>query len=292
MSLPKQSAWDFRYDNGADLTVEFAGEIAAAPYSGDPWAWIKARIRADYTRDIHVGDWLPLILTDGNTFKMEANIDTYRGTKYGANELGSHIDFISRDCHPDPHVFNKAAYNNGTTISPCPWLASDLYAWLNSLQSSVPNAATANPALVAVDYRQTGVLDKFPAGLRDLIVPKDMLIPVRYTAGSLLTDDNGFNWGSVGKLWIPSEFEVCGYEQWGSKNGYSNSVFQQYPIFAYNAAKRTKHMGEGGDRAWWWLLSTRGTSTDRFLCFGEAGNGYFSNPTSVTVYVPVCFRIA
>jgi hypothetical protein len=290
MSLAQRTIWDCRYDNGADLTVEFAGEIAANPYYGDPWAWIRDRIRADNTRDIYVADYIPLTLTDGKTFIMEiAGIDTYY--RYGSADVGHHIDFISRDCHPDTHVWNKADFNNGTTVSPHPWLASDLNAWLNSMQTNVPNATAADPALVAVDYRATGVLDKFPAALSALIVPKNILLPVRYTAGALLTNDNSWAWTSTGKLWIPSEIEVYGCEYWGSKNGYSSGGFQQYPIFAQNM-KRVKGAGDGGDRTGWRLLSAYGGSSADCSRVDGGGGGGYNAAAYAGLRVPLCFRIA
>ena len=275
---------------GADLTVKYAAEIAAEPYNGNVWAWIKARIQAaDYT-GLHIGDYIPFV-AGGNTIKAEiGGIDTYYN--YGDTAVGHHIDFISRDCWPDAHVFNKANYNNGTSVSPHPWLASDLYAWLNSLAMQVPNAATANPAMVAVDYSATGVYNKLPAELKAVIVQKRLLLPSRYTAGSLLIDDNSWAWADAGKLWVPSEIEVYGCEHWGSKNGYSSGGFQQYPIFANNM-KRVKGAGDGGDRASWWLLSAGGGNSAAFAYVsGYGGGGSYYSASGTLIRAPLCFRIA
>lgn len=273
---------------GIDLTVKYAAEIAAEPYNGDAWAWIKARIQAaDYT-GLHIGDYIPFV-AGGNVIKAEiGGIDTYYN--YGDTAVPHHIDFISRDCWPDTHVFNKVNYNNGTSVSPSPWLASDLYAWLNSLAMQVPNATTANPAMVDVDYSATGVYDKLPAELKAVIVQKRALLPSRYTAGSLLTDDNSWAWADMGKLWIPSEIEVYGCEHWGSKNGYSSGGFQQYPIFATNM-KRVKGAGDGGARAGWWLLSAYGGISTSFASVSYVGTGY-SGASNAAIRAPLCFRIA
>ena len=50
-----------RYYEGVDLTLKFATEIAASPYSGNPWAWIKARIQAADFTGIHVNDYIPFV---------------------------------------------------------------------------------------------------------------------------------------------------------------------------------------------------------------------------------------
>lgn len=274
---------------GADLTIKFAEEIAAAPYSGNAWAWIKARIQAANFAGLHVGDYIPFV-AGGNIIKAEiGGMDTY--FNYGDVATGHHIDFISRDCWPDTHVFNKANYNNGTTVSPHPWLASDLYAWLNSLAMRVPNATTASPAMVAVDYSATGVYDKLPAELKAVIVPKRAWLPSRYTAGSLLTDDNTAAWADIGKLWVPSEIEVYGCEHWGSKNGYSSGGFQQYPVFSTNM-KRIKGAGDGGARANWWLLSALGGYSTYFARVGNNGGGGDSSASNATIRAPLCFRIS
>jgi hypothetical protein len=282
--LQKRPAWGIG-SFGADLTVLFSDEISEY---ATVWDWIKARIQAGFFAGIQVGDYIPLTLSDGKAFKMEvAGIDTYY--RYGIADVGHHIDFISRDCHPDAHVWNKVNYNNGTTVSPHPWLASDLNAWLNSLQTNVPNAATADPALVAVDYSTTGILDKIPAALQNAIVVKNMLLPIRYSAGTLLTNDNSWSWANLGKLWIPSEIEVYGCEHFGSKNGHSSGGFQQYPIFANNM-RRVKGAGDGGTRTAWWLLTASGWSSVSCAVVGSDGNGVDA-PATASVLVPLCFRI-
>lgn len=274
---------------GVDLTVKFAAEIAATPYNGDPWAWIRARIRAVNYAGLHIGDYIPFV-AGGNTIKAEiGGIDTYY--QYADVPVDHHIDFISRDCWPDTHQMNKADYNNGTGVSPHPWLACDLYAWLNSLAMQVPNAATANPATVAVDYSATGVYDKLPAALKAVIVTKRALLPTRYTSGALLVDDNSWAWVDAGKLWVPSEIEVYGCTHWGSRNGFAGGGFQQYPIFACNM-KHIKGAGDGGGRAAWWLLSASGGFSTYFALVDNNGYAYSYAASHTAIRAPLCFRIS
>lgn len=280
-----------RLYNGVDLTVKFATEIKGY---ATPWAWIQARIKAAKFTEIHVGDYIPFALTDGKTFKAEiAGIDTYYN--YGDAAVGHHIDFITRDCHPDTHVFNKVNYNNGLAAEKSPWLVSDLYAWLNSKAMDVPNGTTADPATVAVNYTATGVLDKIPAALSAVIIEKRALVPIRYAAGLLLTDDNGWEWKNLGKLWIPFEVEMYGCGMWGSMvpatPGHSIGGFVQYPLFAQNM-RRIKGAGDGGSRAGWWLGSAGGGGSTNFAIVATSGTADTPSATYTGVRAAFGFRIA
>ena len=144
---------------------------------------------------------------------------------------------------------------------------------------------------MAVNYASTGVYDKLPAALKAAIVQKRILLPRRYTAGSLLTADNAGDWVDAGKLWLPSEVEVYGMEHWGSKNGYSSYGYVQYPIFANNM-KRVKGAGHEGNRSHWWL-STAGGGDSTYCAYviyhGRANSALASN---TAIRAPLCFRIA
>ena len=280
---------------GVDLQEKFQSEIFNG-YS-TPWDWIADRIYGvlgkPYYKGILVNDFIPLVF-DTTHAKMEvAGINTYH--RYGDTEVPPHIDFISGDCLPDPYVYNRVNYNNGTTVSPSPWLASDLHARLNSLQKNVPNSAAANPAMVSVDYRTTGIFNRLPAALQAVIVEKRLLLPSRYTAGSLLIDDNSWAWQNAGKLWIPAEMEVYGTKMWGStvspNHGFPDGGFVQYPIFAQNM-KRVKGAGNGGVRSNWWLLSAYGGNSTNCALVLSNGTAYHTTASNTSIRVPLCFRVA
>lgn len=96
---------------GVDLTVKFADEIAAAPYSGDEWEWIHARIQAGNYAGININDYIPVV-ANGNTYKAQImGIDTYKG--YGDTEVCNHIDWIFEELWPTLNPINPANYNNG-----------------------------------------------------------------------------------------------------------------------------------------------------------------------------------
>ena len=63
---------------GLDLTEKFADEIAAAPYNGDEWAWIKGRCTSGNFSGIHVRDYIP-VTANSNNFKARIiGINTYK----------------------------------------------------------------------------------------------------------------------------------------------------------------------------------------------------------------------
>lgn len=290
-----------RYYEGQNLTVKWADEIAASPYNGDAWAWIRARIRAGNYLGIHVKDYIPFKTKNNVSLKAEvAGINTY--TNYGDTAVGKHIDFICRELWPTNHVFNKVNYNNGVpAFTPegaeeqieaqeYPWLASDLYHYVNSLAGYVPNEAKVNPAMVAVDYTEDGIYYQLPDALKAVIVEKCMLLSKRFSASGLINDDNGWGWTNIGKLWLPTEWEVYGGPVWGTKGGYGlGGTAVQYPIFAHNM-NRLKY--KNGSRNSWWLLSTYSGNSASWCNVG--GTGHANNNSAAHTYIaaPVCFRIS
>lgn len=335
------------YD-GIDLSVKFADEIAAFPYSGDAWAWIKARIRAGNYTGIHVKDFIPFATTNGFTLRAEvAGIDTYRN--YGDRSVGRHIDFICRELWPTLKPINPVNYNNGLipvenitldgvatsytltkkmngvasitkggerltgwhydsstftitfdevpeagtvvvtgTGTEHPWLACDLYHWLNSLSGQIPNGTGLNPAVKHVDYTQGGVYFYLPQALKNVIIEKRFLLAKRYSATGILSDDNSWGWTNIGKLWLPTEPEVYGMPVWGGKGGYSlGGSAVQYPIFMGNM-NRLKY--RSGNRANWWLLYPS-TSSTRWCTISSYGATNYDGVSYTNVATPVCFRI-
>ncbi len=283
-AAPYGVAADRLYE-GVDLTVKFADEIKGY---ASPWAWIKARITAgDYTR-LHVGDYIPMTTDNNLTFKMQiAGIDTY--TRYGSPEVKHHIDFISKTLWPTTVKMNMADFNNGVSDDvKSPWLASNAYHYINSLAGSVPNSKAVNPEMLAVDYTNDGIYSHLPAEVKAVIAEKIVYLPTRYSASGLQSNDNSAEWKSVGKLWIPSEFEVLGAYNCAT-SGWTAGGWQQYPIFAGNM-NRVKGMSETG-RSFWWLLSVVSGNTSSFVyvnSYGVVGNYYASRAYSV----PLCFRIS
>lgn len=170
-----------------------------------------------------------------------------------------------------------------------PWLASNAYAYLNSIAMQVPNGTGFNPAILQVDYTTDGVWYRLPAELKNVIVEKRALLPQRYSATGVLTTDNNFGWANAGKLWLPSEMEITGCNIWGDAK-YGTGGFVQYPIFANNM-NRVKGLGNGGSRYDWWTISAHSGNSTFFVYVYYYG---FMNSYSASraFGAPVCFRIS
>lgn len=246
---------------GVDLTVRFAEEIAQ--YTS-VWRWIKTRIAAVNFDGLHVGDYIPIYM-GSYLIKMQiAGIDTYY--KCCDQEVGHHIDWISKDCYPETVQWFTENNNNGTSANAAPYMKSTVKAFLD------------------------GLVAKLPAEVQEVISSKRFFLENRYSASGTLTDSTSWGWADLGKLWIPSEYEVFGSCVWATKPwGAGQSV--QYPIFANSFKNRIKGAGDGGTRADWWLLSVcSGRSTHACLV---SSYGLASLAGCSSAYrVPVCFRIS
>lgn len=253
---------------GRDLTVVFADEIA--DYS-DEWAWIQARLNAHKVSDLRVGDYIPIVIAasgsvPAETHKAEiAGINTYYRTGESGNEVGYHIDWITKDCYSQTVQWNTSNVNNGNSTTKSPFLASNLKSWLDN---------TLYPLL--------------ETKLKNVIKGKRVLAPYRYTSGSTLTDDNSWGWEFFDKLWVPFEHEIFDHMVWSTK-GYGNGQAIQYPLLANSYSHRIKGIGPDGSRCNWWAASAfGGSSTGAVLVNGGGDSGYYS--ASSAFRVPVCFR--
>lgn len=268
------------YD-GVDLTTKFASEISTA---GNAWTWIKSRITAGDYSGLHIGDYIPFTCSDGSSTALSARIIGINTYKYsGGTEIGNHIDFCA-GLWPSSTYINGVKYNNGTTESAYPWLASRLYLFANSLSGSIPNSEAANPSMASVDFTSGGIYYYLPSALKNVIVQKYAYLEKRYTAGSLLTSSSGGGWTNIGRIWPPSEVEVYGYPVYGN-NPVAIRGTVQYPFFA-NQMNRSKI----GRQSWWLINPFEGDS--RYWC-NVSSSGYADGyNTTSSYYMPVCFRIA
>lgn len=268
--------------SGVDLTVKFATEISGF---SDAWAWIEDRITDGNFSGIHIGDYIPFTCTNTAQTQLNAKIigvNTYKG--YGNTEIGNHIDFWA-GLWPTTKPINPVGYNNGTSASAYPWLASDAYLFANSLQGSVPTAVVANPTLEAKDYRSDGIYYYLPSALKNVIVEKRLLLGSRYNASALQADDNSWGWTDIGKIWPLYEIEVYGTVH-QTKPGYATSGFVSYPFFMTNMNR----IAFGRTNTW--LLSAMSGNGANWTMI--AAQGYAASISAATsgVALPVCFRIA
>ena len=254
---------------GRDLTVVFASEIAN--YS-DEWAWIQARLDAHNLDDLFEGDYIPVTMTTGEIIEMQiAGINTYLNIFSGA--VHPHIDWISRDSLATTHVWNTTNNNNGDSTEAQPFMASALYKWLNT---TVSGDSTSN------------ILSKLPQKVRNVIAPKRLYMPTRYTSGSSLTDDNSWADKSFTGLWLPFEGEIFEHCSWSTR-GYGTAAMRQYGLFKNSWKAMMKRLGRGGSFGNWCTASAySGTSTYSVLVAASGGSG--GNYASYAYGVPVCFR--
>ncbi len=252
-----------RLYDGVDLTVKFANEIANF---SDPWAWIKDRITKGNFSGLYVGDYIPMTLNAGTVagysiskqdFKCQiAGINTYKNCQ--DQEVGNHIDFISKEVINTPIKWNPSDTNNGTSAENHPWLASALYAILNGV-NNYSTAAYGNLAHGA-NANNAGIYQLLPQALRSQIIKKRDLLDKRYDSKSALTYSTSWDWLDVGYLWVPKETEVYG-QQVRSNLGYAqgywnpeNGLSAPYPLFMGQARNRVKRNSSNA-RCYWWLLS-------------------------------------
>jgi hypothetical protein len=285
-----------RIYEGVDLTIRFAAEIAAAPYSGNVWAWIQARIRSRNYDGIFVGDFIPIIVAENRIVAEVAGINTYTGPLSHAVTVPNHIDFISRDCWPVSRRMNRAQFNNSMMSGLPPFISSDLFVWLNSLQRDVPNSATTPVERVEADYRGDGIYDRLPQELRDVIIPKAMQLPTRGNGtGTIQTECNNISMiNGIANIWIPSEMEVYGTIIAGTRGNFGSSRFTQYPIFTNNRGRRIKRNGDGGSQfVTWWLLGAQSGNTIGFTAVNPSENAATTSIAStLNIHTVVCFRVA
>ena len=177
---------------------------------------------------------------------------------------------------------DQAAITVSCATQEYPWLVSNGYHFLNSLAGSVPNGTGNDPELEAVDYTSGGVYYFLPDALKNVIVEKRLLLPKRFSASGIQSNDTGWGWVNAGKLWLPSEVEIAGAPIWGNA-GYGAGGFVQYPLFAQNMNRNI------GRNNWWSLSSSAGSSTYFVTVYysGNVNSSYASNGSRG----PVCFRV-
>lgn len=273
---------------GCDLAELHAEEIKS--YT-DVWAWIKARITNANWSQIHVGDWIPFTTTNNVTIKARvAGIDTYY--RYGNAAVPHHIDFISRTVWPTAFKMNLVNFNNGISDAvKSPWLASNGYHFINSLAGSVPNGtAVGGTPLEAVDYTSGGIFYYLPQALKNVIVAKRFYAPTRYSASGLQSQDNSADWIDLGKLWLPTEYEVMG-ACINSGTGWTAGGGVQYPLFAHSMNRLMGTTEAAGSRSNWWTCSAYAGNTANFVLVYYSGQAYNHNASGAS-YAPVCFRIS
>ena len=241
------------------------------------WAQIKADVDSGNVNKYCVGDYKDITITTGYKFRMRiAGINTYSGRRANGNGyLGCHIDWISDECAFSTQ-YNSTNNNNGTESTKSPYVASAMYTYLNG----------------------SGVYDFLPSDLKAVISPKYLDIDGRYSSSGTLTYSNYYLWYiNMGKVWLPTEFEIIGTVCKGSTNGTSigSGGQRQYPLFRDYprfTQKRdcTASATDPNMQSWWTSTPTNGDSTS--FVISEWTGIITSYSASLYLRVPICVRIS
>ena len=219
--------------------------------------------------NIHIGDYKTITM-NGIELKMQiAGIDTYYGTRSPIiGVLGHHIDFISKDCYPEEIIWNSNGSNNGTQSERSPYRASEIYNTLN-----------------------TTLYNFLPDEVKSVIIEKHSIYEDRHNSNETLSHSNGYSYGSLGKLWIPSEFEVFGAVVCGTPQ-YSSGQTVQYPLFSNSWMNRAKKgSGSSDESTLTWLLCTVYDGDASSVCNVNDMGSLSYDGVDYPYYTTICFRI-
>lgn len=284
---------------GVDLTQVHAEEIQNE-YGGDEWSWIQARIRAVNFEGIHIGDYIPVTLTGGTIggeytiatnqqHKMQvAGIDTYY--KSGDEEIPHHIDFISLETLETCFTWNGGNTNNGTSAEQNPFRSSRLFAILNGV-NNYSTAAQGNLAH-GLNCSSGGILQMLPSNCQSVLIEKRMWYELQYNASAQTVQPTGNQWGTYGKVWLPHEVEICGYQpnsynrgEAGNIDNLTRNLSKMYPLFRQQT--RVKFGANTHNRSNYWLCCPSGYAASS-VC-NVAGDGVMTYYTATYTNISACF---
>jgi hypothetical protein len=273
---------------GVNLEVQFATEIAQ--YSS-PWAWMSARIKTGNFTGLNIGDYIPFTLSAGTVAGYTINQQTFKAVIAGIDmyihkgyimptSSDHHIDFITEELCDTRVAWNPANNNNGTSLQPCSWLASAIYAVLNGVNNYTTSAFGNVPH--GADASAGGVLQLLPSELQNVIVNKKQALGFKYSATQLLQRPTQQNYAEMGKLWLPTECEIKG--TFDLSDSRENELYNSYPIFRIEK-NQIKFNSLGAEGSYW----TCATYNDIAACV--AGFAFSTLGCSYLRDFPICFRI-
>ena len=252
--------------------------------SSNGWNWkelVKSCRLGVVSNYIANGSYVNLTCGDNITYKMVAQVNTYKGNL----GLGDHIDFISADLMGSLSIINdsnSSGSNNSKSAGVPSWISSKV--GTNSIRSFLDNFYT----------------NYIPSSLKPYIANKTAVVPIRYGSTNL-SDDNTTAVCDLGKLWLLYAKEIWGdittnissgpllYGPTGAASGefiYEKNL-NKYPAFNDSSFRIKKKGGSAGD---WWTASDIGGSAYNFCNVDNYGSGDGIYP-SYGSGVPLCFRI-
>jgi hypothetical protein len=202
---------------------------------------------------LRINDYVPYAV-GGNTYNWHIGAFDYDKGCLDQEVTKGSLFMVPDKAFPDTVQWNTSNDNNGTSTQAHPYLASNIYSYL-----------------------QNTLLPTFPAAMTNVMRDRRALLESRYNASSKLTDSTTWAWQNIGKIWLLSEMEVYGCMVWGSR--YASGVETQLEIFKdpRNRIRRTP----AGSRTTWWLRCVSAvSSTD--ACYVNVNGIANSNNTSYT----------
>ena len=205
---------------------------------GSVRALLNARAMAGDFRHLRPGDFTKMTHTSGKTWEVcIGEFDPY--FNMSDQPLPHHIGMVYREGWTSNVQWNTTNNNNGTAAEQNPYLASNIYKYINST-----------------------VLPEVPADWKANMLDFRTLAETRYQASGALTTSPGFTWKSNGKLFLFSETEVYGSPAFGTQ-GYSQGMDRPWTFFK-NVENRVCKVN--GERVHWWLrVVVAGSST--YVCY-------------------------
>ena len=263
MAITKIILNGVEYPIGNQIVIDTPELYEGRELSEYTWDRLKQKAKDGDFTDLRVGDYKTFYLTNDVEIKAQiAGIDTYYGMGATLGKIGHHIDFISKDC-----PFQKEwgiSTNNGDSTFRDPW------------RSNIKMRATCNE-----------IIEFIPEELSGVITNKTLYIETRYSSAGSLDSSNGDENVNMGKIWLPTEYEVFGSTIWGTK-GFSDGAAVQYPLFASNTKHKIKK--DNNKETEWWLATT-GAGGNKTICAVNSQGFPVQRTLNTTLGFPICFRI-
>ena len=282
-----------------DLSVKHAEEIRTK-HGGDVWAWIQSRIRTTNFSGIHIGDYIPVQLSGGTIggavtipanqqhYMQVAGIDTYYNS--GDTPIPHHIDFFSRETIEATCTWNEGNTNNGTSAEPNPWLSSRIYALCNGVNNYSTSAQGGLKH--GLNCSSGGILQMLPTNCQNVLIDVRSWVEEQYDSSKQTVQPTGNKWANIGKIFIPHEVEVCGYQpnsynrgEAGNIDNLTRNLTKMYPLFRQQT--RVKLGANTGARSNYWLRCPSGIASTWVCCVDAYGR--VTNTCAAIDPMSVCF---
>ena len=248
---------------------------APESFSSDDWNTIACNVRKGNTDAYNIGDTKSVDLETLGTHTVRlANKSTPNGCSgegFSQTACGFVVEFTDvivnhrfnpfGDFQDSPDGFN----NKGG------WKYSDIRAYMNNGLYEYEH----------IDYQTTGLYNKFPEDLRDVI------IDTKVVSGHGASDTANFT--TTDKLFLLGTMEVYG----SNPGGYDTAADQtrQFDYYSSIGVTTNNYSGANKNGSNWWLRSVDNGTTRQHYVIGSAGTWGFWYSNSDAVGISPAFKI-